>query len=83
VEVLLRTTLEDARCRIPPPIATLDATPEGVLFRCVVQNLTWIAGLLVALDIPFVVHHPPELRDELRRLAERTLARLNAPGAAA
>jgi predicted DNA-binding transcriptional regulator YafY len=83
VEVLLRTTLADAKCRIPPTTATLDETPDGVLFRCVVQNLRWTARLLVSLDEPFVVHHPPELRDEIRQLAERTIARLNAPGEAA
>jgi predicted DNA-binding transcriptional regulator YafY len=83
VEVLLQTTLDEARCRVPPRVATLEATPDGVLLRCIVQHLDWIAGFLITLDLPFVVHHPPELRDEIRRLAERTLARLNTPGAAA
>jgi predicted DNA-binding transcriptional regulator YafY len=83
IEVLLRTTLAEAKCRVPPATATLDETPDGVLFRCVVQDLDWIARLLVSLDVPFVVHHPPELRDEIRQFVERTIARLHPPGEAA
>ncbi len=83
VEVLLRTKLAEARFRVPPTTATLDETPDGVLFRCVVQDLRWIARLLVWLDVSFVVHHPPELREEIRQLAERTLAHLGAPDASA
>jgi predicted DNA-binding transcriptional regulator YafY len=83
VEVLLRTTLAEAKRLIPPTTATLDETPDGVLLRCVVQDLAWVARLLVSLDEPFVVHHPPELRDEIRQLAERTIARVNPPGGVA
>jgi predicted DNA-binding transcriptional regulator YafY len=78
IDVLLRTTLQEARQRVAPTTATLEETPEGVAFRCVVQDLGWIARLLVWLDEPFVIRNPPELRDEVRRLAERTIAQVSA-----
>ncbi len=71
VEVLLETTLEEARHRVPPTLATLDPAPGGVLFRCAVEDLEWIARALVGLGCPFVVREPAELRTELRRLAAR------------
>jgi predicted DNA-binding transcriptional regulator YafY len=83
IEVLLRMTVEEARCRIPPTMATLEETADGVLFRCVVQDLGDVARLLVSLDAPFVIHQPAELREEVRQVAERTLARLTAAGEAA
>jgi predicted DNA-binding transcriptional regulator YafY len=70
VEVLLETTLEEARQLVSPALATLEQVPEGVLLHCYAENLEWMAYILVNLRCPFVVRHPPELRDALRRLAE-------------
>lgn len=69
-EILLRTTLEEATLNISPTLALLDAVPDGVLFRCHVDDLDWLARYLVGLPFPFAVQHPPELRDTLRALAE-------------
>lgn len=74
IEVLLETTLEDARERVPAAMATLDPYGAEVLLRCYVQNLDWIAHFLVGLGTPFVVRQPPELRDALRRLAAEVAA---------
>jgi predicted DNA-binding transcriptional regulator YafY len=71
VEVTLQTTLDDARNAVPAAQATLDPCDDGVLMRCHVQNLDWTAHFLAGLGRPFVVRDPPELRDALRRLAER------------
>lgn len=71
VEVLLETSLEEARQMVPPALATLEQISEGVLLRCYAGNLDWIAHFLASLRCSFVVREPPELRDELRRLAER------------
>jgi len=71
IEVLLETTLEEARQRVPPVIATLEQAPDGVLMQCSVGNLEWITHFLVGLDCSFVVRQPPELRDELRKLADK------------
>jgi predicted DNA-binding transcriptional regulator YafY len=70
-EVLLETTLEDARCRVPPHMATMEETPDGVVICLYADSLDWVARILVGLGCPFVVRNPPELRDALRRLAER------------
>jgi predicted DNA-binding transcriptional regulator YafY len=75
VEVLLETTLEEARRLVPARSATLEETPCGVLVRGQVQDaqeLASLAHILAGLRCPLVVHQPPELRDELRALATHT-----------
>jgi predicted DNA-binding transcriptional regulator YafY len=74
VLVLLDLSLEDARALVPPSQATLDPHPDGVMLRCAVENLGWVAGLLASLECTFKVIQPPELRDEVRRLAARLVA---------
>jgi predicted DNA-binding transcriptional regulator YafY len=72
IEVVLSTTLEEARAAIPPVIATLEQTPDGVLVRGRVgetEDLRWWAYRLVGLRCPVRVRQPVELRDELRTLA--------------
>lgn len=70
VEVLLETTLEEAQHYIMPATASLEATPRGVMMRCSVGNLDWVAEtLLTRMDWPFVIIQPPELREKLRKLA--------------
>jgi predicted DNA-binding transcriptional regulator YafY len=71
VEVLLETTLETAQSLIPPTLALLEQVTNGVMLRCYVENLEWIAVELVRLRCPFVIHQPAELRQTLHRLAER------------
>lgn len=71
VEVLLETSLEEAMQLVPPVIATLEQVPGGVMLRCSVGHLEWIAHFIAGLRCPFVVLQPPELRDELRKLATR------------
>lgn len=69
VEVLLETTLEDARQRVPPGSAVLEAVPGGVVLRGQVDRLDWLARVLMLLERPFIVRRPVELREALRRLA--------------
>jgi len=69
VEVLLETTLEEARRLVPAPLATLEQEPEGVVLCSHVQTLDWIARFLVGLHCPFIVREPSELRETLRQLA--------------
>jgi len=70
-EVLLEVPMEVARQRVPPVVATLDETEEGVVLRAGTDSLDWLARYLVTIDLPLVVRRPPELRDALRRLADR------------
>ncbi len=71
VEALLAAPLEEARRWIPAALGTLEEAPGGVLFRCWGGSLGWIARFLAGFDCGVTVLHPPELRDELRRLAAR------------
>jgi hypothetical protein len=71
IELLLQTTLDNARQSISPVMATLETVDNGVLLRCYVQHLGRLAHFLVGLPFPFVVRNPPELRDELRALARK------------
>lgn len=75
IEVLLRCSLDQALCRVPPTAATLEQVADGVLLRCWVQRLDELAHMLTGLACDLVVREPPELRDELRQLAAR-IARL-------
>jgi predicted DNA-binding transcriptional regulator YafY len=70
-EVLLEVPIEVARQRVPPVVATLEETEEGVVLRAGTDSLDWLARYLVTIDLPLVVRRPPELRDALRRLADR------------
>lgn len=70
VEVLLKTTPAEAAHSVSPTLALLNEVRDGVLLRCHVSDLDWLARYLVGLPFPFVIRHPPELRATLRRLAE-------------
>ncbi len=69
VEVLLETSLEEAKYEVPPTLAVLEETEGGVLMCCYTKNLDWLARVLARLNCPFVVRQPPELRVALKRLA--------------
>ena len=71
VDVLLETTLENARHVVPPALAILEQENEYVSFRCYVDHLNWIAYVLLGLGCPFIVRQPPELRNALRELAQK------------
>ncbi len=75
IEVLLETTLDEARRLIPAMSATLEETPRGVLARGQAQDARELPALahgLAGLGCPLIVLQPPELRDELRALARHT-----------
>ncbi len=73
VEVLLLTTLDEARRRISPIFGTFEELPEGVLLRAHGDHLGWMARELVSTGLPLRVRRPAALREELRALAERVL----------
>jgi predicted DNA-binding transcriptional regulator YafY len=74
-EVLLETSLREARRRISPTFGTLEQQPAGVLLRIGTDNLDWLASYLAGLQLPFSVVQPAELRKAIRSLAERLIAR--------
>jgi predicted DNA-binding transcriptional regulator YafY len=71
VEVLLHTDEATALQRFPPTLASLEPTPEGTVLRMRADSLDWAAGLLAGAACDFTIRQPPELRDSVRKLAER------------
>lgn len=71
IEVEFQAALSTVQQKIPASYGSLTATPTGVLFQSHVDELEGQARYLMALNLPFVIHHPPELREELLRLAEQ------------
>lgn len=81
VSVRVRGDVDDLRSRLPRGIATLEpAGPDTgwVRVRIRAERLDWVPGVLTALDAPFVVEGPDELRDRVRALADRLLAAADA-----
>ncbi|MFV2114949.1 helix-turn-helix transcriptional regulator [Micromonospora sp. LOL_025] len=74
VEVLLETDLAAARRRLPPSVAELSATADGVLLRARAESLGGMAQLLAGLGCPFTVLRPDALRDEVAEHARRLAA---------
>ncbi len=69
VEVLLHTTMEQARAWIPRHQAELEEVDGGVLMRFRSDDPAIAARCPVWLGVPFTIIGPEELREELRRLA--------------
>jgi predicted DNA-binding transcriptional regulator YafY len=74
VEVLLETTVGEARGQLPKMGLSLQETPQGVVMISSTSDLGWMARVLAGLSFPFVVRKPPELRESLRSLAAEIVA---------
>ncbi|ETK37542.1 helix-turn-helix transcriptional regulator [Microbispora sp. ATCC PTA-5024] len=73
VEVVLETTLAEARRRIPPSVATLSGSDGEVRVVARAERLDGMARMLAGLGWPFTIVRPGELRGEVRALARRLL----------
>ncbi|SFE46342.1 Predicted DNA-binding transcriptional regulator YafY, contains an HTH and WYL domains [Actinopolyspora alba] len=74
VSVRIRSTPEQIYAVLPPSVVKLERIDPGTSWlraRIRAQRLEWIPPLLAALDRPFVVEQPEELRDLVRALAGR------------
>jgi predicted DNA-binding transcriptional regulator YafY len=75
VSIRVHGDADDIRARLPRGIASFEpADPGWVRVRIRAERLDWVPGVLVALDLPFVVEEPDALRDGVRVLADRLLA---------
>ena len=74
VELILSATLEDARRRIPPLMARLEAIEGGVRWRGHADDLDWIAREIIRIGFPVLVRQPEELKDALRTAGREALA---------
>jgi predicted DNA-binding transcriptional regulator YafY len=71
IEVEFQAPLSTVQQKIPASYGSLTATTAGALLRSEYDDLDDMARYLMVLNLPFVVHQPPELREALLRLAER------------
>lgn len=74
VEVLLDTTLDAARRRVPAGTALLVEEGDGVVLRSNVDRLDRLARMLLMLECSFVIRRPQELRAALREVAATAAA---------
>ncbi|MFI1825228.1 helix-turn-helix transcriptional regulator [Streptomyces sp. NPDC020412] len=74
VEVTVHGPLAEIARSLPSPAVTLTAQPVGVLLQAHADCLDGMARLLASLEWPFTVHHPDELRQALKDLADRLTA---------
>jgi predicted DNA-binding transcriptional regulator YafY len=73
IEVEFQAELHLVQHKIPSSYGQLIPTSTGVLFQTHHVHLPTMARYLVGLDLPFVVHQPPELRTALQHLAEQIM----------
>jgi predicted DNA-binding transcriptional regulator YafY len=80
LDVLVRTSLEEARQIMLPGAGTLDAADGGVVLHGTVQDPDWMARYLAGLPWAFEVREPPQLKDALQRHAAALIAATGRPG---
>ncbi len=78
IEVEFQAKLYEVQRKIPSSHGTLTETATGVLLQTHHSHLPEFARYLTGLNLPFVIHHPPELREALLQLAEQLVQMANA-----
>ena len=72
VSVRVDGTVEEVAAGLPAGLAAVEAlAADRVRVRIRAERLDWVPRMLAGLGRPFVVEHPPELRDLVRDLADR------------
>ncbi|MFE0465433.1 helix-turn-helix transcriptional regulator [Kitasatospora sp. NPDC058965] len=84
VRLRIHGTVEQVRARLPATVATVaeiapgagedPATERWLRVRLRAERLDWLPPVLAALDRPFVIEGPEELRDLVTALADRLAA---------
>lgn len=69
IHVVLETTMETARRRVPAAAGTLEQGADGVILRAEAEDLRVAAHFLAGLGCRLRVRQPAELRSTLRDLA--------------
>ncbi len=77
IEVEFQADMSTVQQKISMLYGTLTPTTTGVLLQEQYDDIESMARYLMALDLPFIVHHPPELREALQRLGERMISDRN------
>jgi predicted DNA-binding transcriptional regulator YafY len=73
VTLRIQGTLKRIRERLPPSVAEVRECQDEGWQRVNIQaeSLDWLPGVLAALDLPFIIERPDELRDRVVALADR------------
>ncbi len=74
VEILLATTLDEARRVLPPTVGTLTAADGGVVLRCRAERLDGMARMIAGWPWRYTVIRPDALRGALLAHAARVAA---------
>jgi predicted DNA-binding transcriptional regulator YafY len=69
--VVVRAPPDVVSAKVPPTVGLVDAHPDGSLLTVGADDPAFLAGHLVALDLPFEALDPPELRAFLQRAGAR------------
>jgi predicted DNA-binding transcriptional regulator YafY len=77
LEVEFQVDIDTARQKLGTVYGTLTPTENGTLLQEYYDDIEGMARYLMAVNVPFVVHNPPELKDALRRLGERMIGIAN------
>ena len=71
VEIVLKTSIEQARRLFASEVQWLEPIDEGVLYRLSTSRLDWLAFGLMDRNIPFIIRKPPELYAVFQEIAEK------------
>ena len=71
MEVEFQADISTVQQKIPAEYGKLTPTATGVLLQEQYDDVEGMARYLMAINLPFVVHQPPALREALLRLGER------------
>jgi predicted DNA-binding transcriptional regulator YafY len=71
MEVEFQADMSTVQQKMHALYGTLTPTPTGVLLQEEYDDVESMARYLMALDLPFIINHPPELREALLQLGER------------
>ena len=66
--VVVHAPPADVARKVPPTVGVVEDHPEGSLLVVGADDLAFLAGHLIGLDLPFEALAPPELRVLLRRI---------------
>ena len=69
IEVVLETTLEEARRRIPRTVGDPQEIDGAIVLRAQTDDLDAAARMLASLPWPFRVRRPEELRESVRKIS--------------
>lgn len=79
IEVEFQADLPTIQQKFSTIYGTLTATPTGVLLKDQYDDMAGMARYLMMLNLPFVIHNPPELREALQKLGERMIQLASVP----